>query len=144
LDNDQFAEACAAWTTRKQTPLADLLVERGWITTGDKADIDRVLERKLKRHGGDPAASLAASADSGVRKALAMLKDPDIEQSLAGLQHEGYVILSTVATTDQLPETRERYTLIGLPKQGGIGQVWLARDATLGREVALKELRPER
>jgi hypothetical protein len=28
LDNDRFAEACSAWATRKDTPLADLLVPR--------------------------------------------------------------------------------------------------------------------
>src|SRR4029077_10284496 len=39
---------------------------------------------------------------------------------------------------------RDRYSFTNLHAQGGIGQVWLARDAALGREVALKELKPDR
>jgi WD40 repeat protein/serine/threonine protein kinase len=48
------------------------------------------------------------------------------------------------AATAQLDTSRPgRYVFLKLHGKGGIGQVWLARDSNLGREIALKELRPE-
>ena len=40
-------------------------------------------------------------------------------------------------------DSRERYTLTHLHAKGGMGRVWLARDGALGRQIALKELRPD-
>src|SRR5207253_880736 len=45
---------------------------------------------------------------------------------------------------DQAPIMTERYSRLRLHATGGIGRVWLVHDSELGRDVALKELRPER
>ena len=37
LGNDRFAEACSAWVARKDTPLADLLGERAWLSVDTRS-----------------------------------------------------------------------------------------------------------
>lgn len=54
-----LSRACALWITRKATSLADVLIERGWMTAEDQTTVDSLLERKLKKHRGDARASLA-------------------------------------------------------------------------------------
>src|SRR5207302_8976888 len=77
-----------------------------------------------------------------LRQSLAGLAADDVRQSIASTPAQpGQVVL---ATTAYVPEAGERYTLSRLHATGGIGRVWLARDANLARDVALKELRPER
>src|SRR5262249_59950467 len=67
LDPARFAEACSAWAARKDTPLADLLVERGWLGPEDRADVSKLLQRKLRKHGGDAQPSMVALTTSQVR-----------------------------------------------------------------------------
>src|SRR3989442_684650 len=58
IDLAQFGAVCRTWAADKTRPLADLLVERGWITVAVRAVLDEIVERKLKRYGGDPHATL--------------------------------------------------------------------------------------
>jgi serine/threonine-protein kinase len=161
IDAVQFAEACTAWSMRKEPPLAELLLERGWITREDQVHVEYLLERKLKRHGGDVHASLASVANEGMRRSLLAIGDEAIQQSLAnvtppvvggdpGMTRSGISLPEhspsgrpLVTTFTYETETRDRYRLIHLHAVGGIGQIWLSRDGDLDRTVALKELRPE-
>jgi serine/threonine-protein kinase len=59
-------------------------------------------------------------------------------------------LLSSVAyacgslSSTRAPRDGDRYSLERIHATGGIGRVWLARDKSVGRDVALKELRPDR
>src|SRR5262249_31840262 len=53
IDPECFARACTLWSAQRATPLADLMVQQGWLTPEDRADVERLLERKLKKHAGN-------------------------------------------------------------------------------------------
>jgi eukaryotic-like serine/threonine-protein kinase len=152
IDAGQLAEACTAWSVRKDRLLADVLVERGWMSADDRSLVEQLLERRLKKHSGDAHQSLiAATAGAvGIQATLDGIRnksnDVEIRQTLGDIerpQRAGDPI-EYVSMISQPPTSRDRYTLSSLHAKGGIGQVWLARDTAMNREVALKELRPDR
>jgi serine/threonine-protein kinase len=146
IDAGRFVEACSAWVNHQDTPLADVLVARGWLTEADRGNVEKMLERKLEKHGGD------AQASPAVRQSQAAVADDEIHRSLAGkTTTDEYGVPPTTDHVSNSPDSShwlapsgDRYTLSQLHATGGIGRIWLARDHSLGRDVALKELRPER
>jgi serine/threonine-protein kinase len=138
LDAPRFVEACTLWANQKHTRLADLLVERGWLTADAKAHIDFLLECKLKKHGGDAHASLAAVTGPEVRRALDTVGDAEVERSLASLPPRA-AHASDLPTVDARPPAG-RYRVLRPHAQGGLGEVFVAEDTELHRPIALKQI----
>jgi PAS domain S-box-containing protein len=140
IGRDQFVEACTLWAARMDASLADLLVERGSIQPGDVARIDDLVERELPRDGGDAQAGLTTAAP-GASGAATTLGDADLQWSLSALPvASGPSALEPTGAPSVAPG---RYRRIRLFATGGIGHIWLVHDNALGRQIALKELRPE-
>jgi tetratricopeptide (TPR) repeat protein len=160
LDGDQYTAACASWAPRKEPSLTDVLVQQGRLTSSDVALLFLLLERHLERQDGSIEDTLTAVAGTEAGSLFAGVTDPDLRRFLDDLDLSpsptsvedvtplpppllGRDIPALLDTLLPSGGGRPRYTPTKLYATGGMGQVWLARDAALDRDVAFKELRPE-
>lgn len=140
ITRDQLVEAMNAWVLAKQRSLGDLLRERGALGQPEFELLEALVTRQLQRHGGDVEKSLQAlSWGTFLRSALAVVDDADVQASLRHLQTPP----PPEATTAQAPDRGAdgmRYRILRSHAKGGLGEVYVAQDVELNREVALKQI----
>jgi PAS domain S-box-containing protein len=141
INSEQFAAACLVCGERTDESLNDVLTERGWIRPVDRPHLEYLVERHLHEHADDAKAALT-QLPAIARQSLAALQGLDSEHTVVGSLAE--LDKRQARSPKGSPAIGPRYALRRLHATGGIGRVWRARDRQLDREVALKELRPER
>src|SRR4051812_45949711 len=149
IDHVQLVAAFQAWTRDKARPLAEHLVARGDLDAEQRSLLEGLVAHHLKKHGGDVEESLAAvPAGGSIRDGLAGLGDPDIGATLGrvGSAHPPTRLddhdPDRTASLSVGPPTSDgqRFRILRPHARGGLGAVFVALDAELNREVALKQI----
>jgi serine/threonine-protein kinase len=145
ISRDNLIQAMHAWALEKSKLLGHILMDQGIMSSDEHALLESLVQKHLERHSNDPERSLAALSSTGmVRQDLEEIADVQLQSSLAQLadasvnEREGSGNLETTAGLPTSPE--KRFAVLRPYARGGLGEVSVARDQELHRDVALKEI----
>jgi tRNA A-37 threonylcarbamoyl transferase component Bud32 len=136
----ELVAAMQAWAFDKRRPLGDILAREGHLSPERLQLLYALVEEHLKAHQNDPERSLAAlPAAPALREVMEQLTGGGAAPTLDPPAPPGAG--GATLPTSSLPTGRcagGRYYVLRPHARGGLGEVFVAEDVQVHREVALK------
>lgn len=148
--HDALIAAMHVWVLERSKPLGRILVEQQALSPSRQSLLEQLVNEHLTAHDGNAEKSLAAAGGVGpIRDDLQHITDPELHATLDRIVANRETTAPGSEATmsygvDPAPTAGSRFCILRPHAKGGLGQISVALDSELKREVALKELRPER
>ncbi len=146
ISRDDLVAAMQAWVFDKSQSLGQILRQQRKLADDTHALLDALVQKHLEQHGNDAEKSLAAVSSIGsLHATLQQLPDPDLQTSLrymtvAPQGDPSRPDLFVEPSVGQASAAGSRFRILRPHARGGLGEVLVARDAELNRDVALKQI----
>lgn len=138
VGRDALIAAMHSWLVQKAKPLGQILLDQKALSPDTHALLEALVQKHLDLHGNDAEKSLAAVTSLGsVINDLDKIADPELHASLGCVPAGPAPTVSYVGTSTS---SGLRFRILRPHKKGGLGEVYVAHDEELHREVALKEI----
>jgi eukaryotic-like serine/threonine-protein kinase len=143
ITRDQLIAAVAAWMRDKNTPLSKVLLDEKFLDADTHKLLESLVEKFLGMHDNNVVVSLAKIGSIGsVREQLAQMGDGEIGATLDFVSGTRKELAEHAPKANRGGDGGGRFHILHYHAEGGFGQVSLAEDEELHREVAFKELKP--